>query len=113
MRALPESASSEVRRTPRSTVTSILREKLAYDGVVISDDLQMGAIADHYGFETAVQKAIEAGVDILAFANNSVYEEDIAARAIAHVKQLVKEGAISEARIDASYRSIQRLKETI
>jgi beta-N-acetylhexosaminidase len=97
----------------RSTVTSILREELAYDGVVISDDLQMGAIADHYGFETAVQKAIEAGVDILAFANNSVYEEDVAARAIAHVKQLVKESAISEARIDASYRRIQRLKETI
>ena len=94
-------------------VGGLIRAKLAYDGVVIADDLQMGAIADHYGFETAVQKAIEAGVDILAFANNSVYEEDVAARAIAHVKQLVKEGAISEARIDASYRRIRRLQETI
>jgi beta-N-acetylhexosaminidase len=94
-------------------VGGLIRGKLAYDGVVISDDLQMGAIADHYGFETAVQKAIKAGVDILAFANNSVYEEDVAARAIAHVKHLVEEGTISKARIDASYQRIQRLKETI
>jgi len=94
-------------------IGGLIRAKLAYDGVVISDDLQMGAIADHYGFETAVQKAIEAGIDILAFANNSVYEEDVAARAIAHVKHLVEEGIVSEARIDASYQRIRRLKETI
>jgi beta-N-acetylhexosaminidase len=94
-------------------IGGLIRGKLAYDGVVISDDLQMGAIADHYGFETVVQKAIEAGVDILAFANNSVYEENVAARAVAHIKQLVKESTISEARIDASYRRIQRLKGAI
>ncbi|MBN1978844.1 MAG: glycoside hydrolase family 3 [Anaerolineae bacterium] len=94
-------------------IGGLIRAKLAYDGVVISDDLQMGAVAGHYGFETAAQKAIEAGVDILAFANNSVYEEDVAARTIAHVKHLVEEGIVSEARIDASYRRIQRLKKTI
>ena len=91
----------------------LLRSKLGYDGVVISDDMQMQAIADHYDFEVAVQKAIEADVDILTFANNSVYEEDIVARAIAHVKQLVEEGTIKEARIDRSYQRIKRLKETI
>jgi hypothetical protein len=42
-----------------------------------------------------------------------VYEEDVAARAIAHVKQLVKESIISKARIDASYRRIKRLKESL
>jgi beta-N-acetylhexosaminidase len=95
------------------TITTILREELGYDGVVISDDMQMGAIADHYGFETAVQMAIEAGVDILAFANNSVYEEDVATRAVAQIVRLVETGIIDEARIDASYRRIQRLKETM
>jgi beta-N-acetylhexosaminidase len=95
-----------------STIAGILREELDYDGVVISDDMQMRAIANHYGFETAVQKAIEAGVDILAFANNSVYEEDVATRAITHIKHLVEEGILSEERIDASYRRIRRLKGT-
>jgi beta-N-acetylhexosaminidase len=97
----------------RPTITTILREELGYDGVVISDDMQMAAITDHYGFEAAVRKAIEAGVDILAFANNSVYEEDVASRAVALVKRLVEEGSISEARIDASYRRIRRLKNRL
>jgi len=94
----------------QTTVTGILREELGYEGVVISDDMQMGAITNSYGFETAIQKALEAGVDILAFANNSVYEEDIAARAIEVIKRLVEAGVIGEERITASYQRIQRLK---
>jgi beta-N-acetylhexosaminidase len=94
-------------------IGGLIREELAYDGVVVSDDMQMGAISDYYGFEAAIEKAIKAGVDILTFANNSVYEEDVVDRAVALVKQLVKEGTISEARIDASYRRIQRLKEAL
>ena len=92
------------------TITTILREELGYDGVVITDDMQMGAIADHYGFESAVQMAIEAGVDILSFANNSVYEENVAAQAASQLVRLVQMGVIDEARIDASYRRVQRLK---
>jgi hypothetical protein len=51
--------------------------------------------------------------DSLPFANNSVYEENVAARAIAHIKQLIEEGVISKARIDAFYRRIKRLKESL
>ena len=95
------------------TITGILREELGYDGVVISDDMQMGAIADHYGFEIAIQKSIEAGVDIIAIANNSVYEEDIAARAVALIKQLVQDGRTDEARINESYQRIRQLKSKL
>jgi beta-N-acetylhexosaminidase len=94
-------------------ITGILREELSYDGVVISDDMQMGAIARYYGFETAIQKAIEAGVDVLAFANNSVYEEDVIPRAVAVIRELVRAGDIGEARIEASYRRIERLKSRL
>jgi beta-N-acetylhexosaminidase len=97
----------------KPTISGLLREELNYDGVVISDDMQMGAITEHYGFETAVQAAIEAGVDILVFANNSVYEEDIAARTGAFIKQLVQHGTVSEARIDTSYQRVQRLKQRL
>jgi beta-N-acetylhexosaminidase len=92
------------------TITGILREEVNYDGVVISDDMQMGAIINHYGFEMAIRKAIEAGVDILVFANNSVYEEDVARRAMEVIRQLIQAGTIVEARIDESYRRIQRLR---
>ncbi|MDZ4164587.1 MAG: glycoside hydrolase family 3 protein [Smithellaceae bacterium] len=97
----------------RKIIGGLLREELGYDGLVISDDLQMGAIVQHYGFETAIGKAIEAGVDILIFANNSLYEEDITSRAIAVIKGLVQSGVISEGQIDESYRRITRLKSRL
>ena len=97
----------------KPTITDLLRKGLNYEGVVISDDLQMGAIADHYGLATAIQATIEAGVDMIAIANNSEYDENIAARVIALIKQLVHAGKISEARLDESYRRIQRLKRKL
>ena len=91
-------------------ITGILRDQLGYDGVVISDDMQMGAISQHYGFEQAVELAINAGVDILAIANNLVYEPDIGARAVKTIKKLVQLGKIQPDRIEESYQRIMRLK---
>lgn len=97
----------------RPILTGLLRNQLHYDGVIISDCMQMRAITDHYGFEAAIRAAIEAGVDIILIANNSVFEEDIASHAIAVIKKLLKEGKISPQRIDQSYRRIQKLKEKL
>lgn len=91
-------------------LTGILREQLRFDGVIISDDLQMKAIADHYGLETAIERAIDAGVDILALANNSTYDEQIAARVVMTVKRLTQEGKLTPARIEQSSRRVMRLK---
>ena len=77
---------------------------------MISDDLQMGAIRDAYGFDEAVALAIEAGIDVLLFANQLVYEPDVATTVVDLVEGLVRDGRISEERIDASYRRILALK---
>ena len=97
----------------RKTLTDLLRQEMGFTGVVISDDMQMRAIADRYGLETAIRQAILAGVDILLFANNSVYEEDIAARVAAMIRTLVEKGEIPRERIDASYGRIMKLKERL
>jgi beta-N-acetylhexosaminidase len=97
----------------KATITGLLRQRLNYEGVVISDDIQMRAIADHYGFATAIQATIEAGVDLIAIANNSVYEEDIVGRTVAMIKQAVQAGKISEARIDEAYQRVQSLKHKL
>ncbi len=51
-------------------LTKLLRGVLRFDGVVISDDMQMRAISDNYSFGDAVKKAVLAGTDILVFAND-------------------------------------------
>ncbi len=95
----------------RRILTGILREQLGFDGVIISDDMQMQAIAAHYDLETAIFLAIAAGVDILTFGNNlTVYDEHIAVRAAEIIAALVDSGRISPERIEASYRRIIRLK---
>ena len=94
----------------RATITGILRERLGFDGVVLSDDMQMGAIRDAYGYDDAVRLAINAGVDILTIANQQVFEEGIVSRTIDLVAGLVESGEITEARIDESWRRIQAFK---
>ncbi len=97
----------------RPILTHLLRRELNYNGLIISDDMQMGAIIQHYGFETVIQKSLEAGVDIIAIANNSIYEENIVARTITFIKHLVQIGLISPARITQSYRRIRQFKHTL
>ena len=97
----------------RPVVTGLLRDDLGYDGVVISDDLQMRAVSDRCGFETAVEKAVAAGVDILLVANNSVYDEDAVARSVAVMGNLVRQGKVSVSRIDRSFERILRLKSRL
>ncbi|MBN2541918.1 glycoside hydrolase family 3 protein [bacterium] len=93
-------------------ITGILRDSLDFDGVVISDDMQMGAIVENFGFETAIELAIKAGVDILLFSNNSSeYSADIAEQAINVIKNLIGDGEITEERIEESYQRIRLLKQ--
>lgn len=93
------------------TITGLLREQLGWEGVVITDDMGMGAITQYYGFETAIERSILAGADILAYANNSpAFDPTIPRRAFEAIRGLVESGVIPESRIDQSYRRIMRLK---
>lgn len=92
------------------TITGILREQLGWNGLVISDDMQMGAIREAYGYADAVRLAILAGVDVLTIAQQQVYESGIVAQTIDLIEGMVLDGTLSEERIDASYARIQALK---
>jgi len=72
--------------------------------------LQMKAVNAIYPFETIVEKAIEAGVDILVIGNNLEYDELVAEKVIKIICKLVEEGTISRERIQASYDRIMRVK---
>ncbi|MCS6827612.1 MAG: glycoside hydrolase family 3 protein, partial [Caldilinea sp.] len=63
-------------------LTGLLREEMGFDGVIVSDDMQMGAITHVYGFEEAVVQSVKAGVDVIAVGNNLTYDPDVAGRVI-------------------------------
>lgn len=93
---------------------NILREKVGFNGVIVSDDMNMGAIVDHYGFEEGLIMAINAGCDLLILSNNGLekYDELIPYKAVDAILNAVKEGLISEEQINQSYNRIQLLKES-
>jgi len=97
----------------KPTITGILRDSLGFNGVVMSDDMMMGAIRKEYGLKTAIKQAILAGDDILSFANNSIYDPQIVPKAHAIIKNMVQDGEISRERINQSYKRIMRLKSRL
>jgi beta-N-acetylhexosaminidase len=97
----------------KKVITGLLRGKLGFRGVVVTDDMNMGAIADEYGRREAIRRAIEAGADILLFGNNLAYDEHIVEKVHAVIRSLVDDGTIPEARIAQSYERIMRLKASL
>lgn len=98
----------------KKIMTDYLRGQLGFDGVIFSDDMQMKAISDQFGFEKSIQMAINAGVDVLMFSNHipmkgrdMIFPEDI----IVIVKEMVLKGEISTRHINASYQRILKFKE--
>ena len=92
-------------------IQDILRDSFRYDGVVFSDDLQMKAVHTLFPFETIIEQAINAGVDVLVFGNNlEDYDETLAQKTIQTIRKLLAEQRISEAQIRTSYQRIIDLK---
>lgn len=97
----------------RRVLTGLLRQRLGFDGVIVSDDMQMRAIASHYGLEEAVVLAVEAGVDILVFGNNLDFDPDIVPRAVDILTRAVQEGRLSRQRIQESHGRILAAKQLL
>lgn len=95
----------------RKWIEGVLRNELGFLGVVITDDMNMGAIVDHYSLKRALELSINAGVDMIILGNNGkVFEDDLTPRAIDLIETLVSEGKISKERIDEAYNRILELK---
>jgi beta-N-acetylhexosaminidase len=94
----------------RTVLGGWLRGRLGFDGVVVSDDMEMKAIANACSLEEALWRGIEAGLDVLCFGNNMNFDPEVVTKAAGIINKLVEAGKISEARIDESFQRVQRLK---
>ncbi|MDD3519434.1 MAG: glycoside hydrolase family 3 N-terminal domain-containing protein [Chromatiales bacterium] len=97
----------------RAVMTGLLREEIGFRGVIVSDDMQMGAITQYHGLEQALELSLNAGVDLLIFANNLVYEPDIGERAVEIIVRLVEQGRVPKARLREAHDRVCGLKREL
>lgn len=87
----------------KTMVTDILREKMGYTGLVVTDAMNMGAITEEYTSAEAAVKALQSGVDIVLMPEN--FQE-----AYQGVLDAVADGTLTEERIDESVTRILTVK---
>lgn len=94
-------------------LTKVLRQGMGFDGVVISDDMEMGAITKHYGFEEAIVRAVNAGNDILLFSNTVKPSLGLPKRILDVLEAEARRDPAFADKISASYRRIVALKSRL
>ena len=85
-----------------------LREELRYDGLIVSDDMEMKAIADHFGAEEAPRLAIEAGCDLVSYRT-----ENAARTAYVALQKALVDGTLSHARVTDSAQRVRSIKRDV
>ena len=91
-------------------IKGVLREELDFGGVVISDDLEMGAIREHFTLEETVTRAVRAGMDILLFSNTADYRSGLSREVLEILLAEAEADPAFAARIEESYQRIAALK---
>jgi beta-N-acetylhexosaminidase len=89
-----------------AVMTGILREQLGFDGVIVSDNMEMDAISSSIGTARGAVEAIKAGVDMIIVS----HQPDLQREVISAVSEAVRQGEISETRFKAALERVQRLK---
>lgn len=96
----------------RVFMTDILRNDMGFEGVTVSDALDMSAITDHFKTEDVIRYSINAGVDMLTLPSvRDNADLDLCKEIIDTAIELAKNGEIRMERIDESVRRILRIKE--
>lgn len=90
----------------KAIMTDLLRNKLSFNGVIITDDMTMGAITEHFDIGKAAVESVKAGSDIILVGHN--YNNVV--KIIASLKRAVQNGEISEQRLNESTERIIQLK---
>ena len=97
----------------RSTVSRLLRARLGFKGVVVSDDLRLGAITQRYGVDVAAVLALGAGVDVLLISQNMPSgrnEPRAVERAVAAVRRAVAAGRLSRKTVTAALDRVESFR---
>jgi len=94
-------------------INGVLRDKLEFSGVVISDDLEMGAIRKQFDLHDTIVDAVNAGVDVLLFSNTAAYDPKLVDKVRGVLVAEANADPTFKAKIEASYARIVAMKARI
>lgn len=97
----------------QKVMTTLLRDSLGFNGLIITDGMFMGAITNNYSFDKAVELAINAGNDILLYTGNKIAGKSLVDSIVSVVLNKISLGIITESRIDQSYSRILQKKQLL
>ncbi len=97
----------------KKAIEGVLRRDIGYKGIVITDDLGMGAIKKYFEFDDALIKAVKAGNDILLIVDGKYANPNSIARIQNLIIRAVKSGKIKRSSIEASYKRIIAAKNKL
>lgn len=97
----------------QKVMTTLLRDSLDFNGLIITDGMFMGAITNNYSFDKAVELAINAGNDILLYTGNKIAGKSLVDSIISVVLNKISLGIITESRINQSYSRILQKKQLL
>lgn len=88
-------------------LTDLLRQRLGFEGLIVTDDLEMRAILDHHSIEEAAVQALRAGADLLLIGHDASLQD----RAILAVQEATRTGAIAETRVDQAFARLSAVRQ--
>lgn len=90
----------------KAVITGLLRKEMGYQGLVVTDDLEMGAVTNHLTFREAGAKALLAGADMLLVCHEYAHAEEV----FMGIYEALQEGRLSEKQLDESVRRVLKCK---
>ena len=94
----------------RSIIQGVLRDRLGFDGVVVTDDLDMEAISATHNRRQALIDALKAGNDLIMIKNLFGYDPLLPKRALYWIRQAIKNGELEESRVLEAGNRVATLK---
>ena len=97
-----------------ATLTGLLRDSMQYNGLIVTDDLAMGAMVKQFSYEKILEQAINAGANMLCLSNNGAeYDPDLVPKTVDAIFRLVKNGKVSAEAIRLSAAKIRDAKQQL
>ena len=98
----------------RPTIDGVLRSELGWRGVVVSDDMRMGAIQQHYGAGDAAVRALRAGVDLILIADDRLPGDGSAsAGTLEAIRRALRQGRLPAGQVDEALARIAALRSRL